>query len=141
MSAVFRSLSLTAVLALTVTAANGDSSQIRELSAYCISADGLRTGVDASQDGATLAYVEALDGTWTMVRTVHSRRKVSLWHVALDAAGFDAMEMPGSAGPHCAIERLRYGKTHAVSWPEGETPSALLDVFGAIMELHGDDTV
>lgn len=138
MSVVFRSLSLTAVLALTVTAANGDSRHIRELNVYCISADGLRTGVDASQDGATLAYVEALDGTRKMVRTLHSRQKVSLWHVALDAAGFDAMEVPEAAGPHCGIERLRHGKTHTVHWPKGETPSALLDVFGSIMELHGD---
>lgn len=141
MSVAFRSLLLTAGLTLTVATVNGDDGHIRELSVYRTNIDGLRTGVDASQDGAALAYIEAPNGTRTMIRTLHSRHKVSLWHVALDTAGFDAMEMPAAAGPHCVIERLRHGKTHAVNWPKGETPSALLDVFGSIMELHDDGTL
>lgn len=132
-----RRSSLAAILIFAfATGVNGDDRFVRELDAYCVSKAGVRTGVAASQDGATLAYVQSPDQPAVMVRTIHSRSRVSGWHDSLDLAEFEAMRTSPNAKPYCAIERSDSGGTHIVSWPEGQTPVSLAPTFDAMMRLH-----
>lgn len=124
-----------------VSPAVADSQFVRELDAYCVSSDGTREGVAASQDGATNFYVQRPTGTLQIVRSSHNRRAVSHWHARLDAAGFAAMEWRDLDAPYCAIERLQAGRLHRVQWREDGEPAALGEIFasmlGAQTNSHG----
>lgn len=123
------------ITGLTVSASAADSPFVRELDAYCVSADGVRRGVAASQDGATNSYVQHPSQEPLITRSVHSRRTVSRWHTALNAAGFDTLAGTEAEAPYCAIERIQYGQSHDVQWRDGETPAALVDVFGSMLGM------
>lgn len=123
----------TCITAVSASEAAAHSQFVRELDVYCVSGDGTREGVAASQDGATSYYVQRSGETPEILKSVHSRRTVSLWHAALDAAGFNAMEGPKLDAPHCAIERAQSGQVHYVRWREGEIPQSLAEVFVAII--------
>ncbi len=118
---------------LAVSPSAADSHLVRELDAYCVSVEGTRKGVAASQDGATNFYVQRPGELLKITLSIHSRRTVSLWHAELDAAGFDDMEERDLNAPYCAIERVSAGQMHGVQWREGETPAALIDVFAAML--------
>ncbi|GEM_PF-2319211 len=111
---------------------HGGESSVRELDAYCVGAEGTRIGVAASQDGATNNYVWPLGSDMKIIRSVHSRRTVSLWHAELDLAGFDRLASRDISPPYCAIERSEKGQFHVVRWPEGQTPPSIAAVFAAI---------
>lgn len=107
---------------------------VRELDAYCVSRDGARQGVAASQDGATNSYVQHPGRPLELTRSVHSRRTVSHWHAQLDAAGFDDMDGPELDAPYCAIQRVQKGQSHVLQWRESEAPpAALADLFAAML--------
>ena len=74
-----------------------------------------------------------------MVRTVHNRASVSAWHAALDQAGLEALQLPATTQPYCAIERTGPAGSHKARWPRGETPTGLAPVFDVIMALHGQE--
>jgi len=116
-----------------VSPAAADSQFVRELDAYCVSSDGTREGVVASQDGATNFYVQRPSGTLEIVRSLHNRRAVSHWHARLDAAGFAVMEWQELDAPYCAIERLQAGRLHRVQWREDEGPTALDEIFASML--------
>ncbi|MHA6732113.1 hypothetical protein [Devosia sp. A369] len=108
----------------------------RELGIYCQAADGTRQGIAASQDGATLVYTHHPDAREELLRFVHSRRTVALWHAQLDAVGFDAMASLEPDADFCAISRTRAGDTHQVAWPRDAAPPApIAALFEAIMNL------
>ncbi len=136
-----RRLLVSVSMALLAKPVLGDPSSIRELDAYCVNIDGERVGVAASQDGATLAYTQASREGLVMVRTVHNRQSVARWHAALDAVGFETMDMPLPARPFCTIERTLDGSFHRLTWSESDTPVALADLFQGIMDLHRDAPV
>jgi hypothetical protein len=109
----------------------------RELEVYCVASDDTRTGVAASQDGATLSYIEAAGDPAFMVLTVHNRSCVADWHGQLDLVRLETVLLATATQPYCAIERTGSGGNHKVSWPQGETPAFLAPVFKTIMGLHG----
>jgi hypothetical protein len=110
----------------------GDSS-VRELDAYCVSADGTRSGVAASQDGATNTYVWPHGADIKIIRSTHSRRTVSAWHAELDQTGFERLTSLDIPPPYCAIGREQEGQLHVVRWPEGQTPPSFAAVFAAML--------
>jgi len=124
---------VTSALAFAVSAAAADGQFVRELEAYCVSGDGTREGVAASQDGATNSYVQRPGETVEIMQSAHNRRVVSLWHARLDAAGFDTMEGRELDAPYCAIERVQAGQMHGVQWREGEAPAALAEIFATML--------
>jgi hypothetical protein len=108
---------------------------VREIDAYCVSRDGVRQGVAASQDGATNAYVQHPGQPPELTRSVHSRRTVSHWHAQLDAAGFKDMEGPELDAPYCAIQSVQAGQVHIVQWRDREAPpAALVDLFATMLD-------
>nr|WP_314262460.1 hypothetical protein [uncultured Devosia sp.] len=108
-------------------------STVRELDAYCITAEGTRMGVAASQDGATNTYVWPHGADMEITRSAHNRMIVSLWHRELDLIGFDSLTSHAIPPPHCAIAREEQGQYHVVRWPEGQTPPSLAAVFAAML--------
>jgi hypothetical protein len=132
-------LSLASAVMLMLTGlapASADDIFVRELEVFCVSETGVRTGVAASQDGATLAYVQSNGQPERMVRTVHNRSMVSSWHRSLDQAGFDDTPTSDSAAPYCGIDRTSVLASHSVRWPMHEPPRHLQPIFAAIMQLH-----
>ncbi|VDS03535.1 hypothetical protein DEVEQU_00658 [Devosia equisanguinis] len=121
-----------ALLGAIAMPAFADEPFARELDAYCVTADGTRTGVAASQDGATNIYVWQPRAEPIIIRSVHSRRTVSQWHRLLDEAKLDAMPTSEVPAPYCAIERTERGRLHSVRWELGAGPQSLAPIFGAI---------
>jgi len=116
--------------------ASADDRFVRELEAFCLSAAGVKTAVVASQDGATLAYVQSSGQSDVMVRTIHNRWRVSAWHRSLDESGFDEMASSEGGAPYCGIERTDTSAGHTVRWPLQQTPVHLRSMFEAMMSLH-----
>ncbi|WP_343315441.1 hypothetical protein AAIB41_11550 [Brucella sp. BE17] len=110
-----------------------DGRYVRELDAYCVTADGIRSGVAASQDGATNFYVQRLGAEMEFTRSVHSRHTVSQWHAMLDRVGFNEMLSADIAAPYCGIERTEHGRVHKVIWAKGAVPEPLSDVFASML--------
>lgn len=127
-----------AVLAMGISgvlscAALADGPFVRELDAYCVTTDGTRSGVAASQDGATNGYIWQPGSDIKITRGVHNRRTVSEWHKTLDQAGFNTLSGSDVSAPYCAIERVEQGKSHTVRWAEDSAPEPLEAVFAAML--------
>ncbi len=133
-------MSLGSVVTLMLTGltplASANDRFVRELEAFCVSAAGVKTAVVASQDGATLAYVQSSGQPVVMVLTVHSRWRVSAWHRSLDEAGFDDMASSEEAAPYCGIDRTDTSGSHKARWPLQQTPVQLRPTFDDMMSLH-----
>lgn len=127
---------VTLTLAGLTPLASADDRFVRELEAFCVSAAGMKRAVVASQDGATLAYVQSSGQPVVMVRTIHNRWRVSAWHRSLDEAGFDGMAPSEVAAPYCGIDRTDASGRHKVRWPLQQTPVHLKPTFDAMMSLH-----
>lgn len=101
-----------------------------------MSAAGVKTVVVASQDGGTLAYVQSSGRPDVIVRTIHSRWRVSAWHRGLDEAGFDDMASLEAAAPYCGIDPTDTSGSHKLRWPLQQTPVQLKPTFDAMMSLY-----